>query len=231
MIPEEQGKRAIVLLSGGMDSSTCLAIASLEGFQCHTLAFDYGQRHELELTMAAFQARAFGAIDHRVVRVDLGAIGGSALTDRIEVPKGEPGLGIPPTYVPARNAIFLSIGLAFAEVVSARDLFIGANQVDYSGYPDCRKDFLEAFGVMANLATRMGSEGRQIRIRAPLLNLNKAEIIARGLELGVDFGHTHTCYDPGSSGRSCGRCPSCRLRLAGFERAGVADPLDYQVGS
>lgn len=229
MISEKQKKRAVVLLSGGMDSSTCLAIATSEGYQCYTLAFDYGQRHGMELAMAAFQARAFAAADHRVIKVDLRAIGGSALTDRIDVPKDEPGPGIPPTYVPARNAVFLSLGCAFAEVVSAQDLFIGVNQVDYSGYPDCRKDFLDAFESMANLATRMGREGRQIRIRAPLLNLEKAEIIARGLEHGVDFRYTFTCYDPGPDKKPCGSCPSCRLRLAGFERAGLADPLEYRV--
>lgn len=225
---KKKDKIAVVLLSGGLDSSTCLAIASSQGFRCHTLAFDYRQRHRIELEMAARQAGAFGVEDHRVVRLGLDVIGGSALTDRIEVPKEDPGPQIPVTYVPARNAIFLSVGLALAEVVGARDLFIGANQVDFSGYPDCRSAFLEAFESMANLATRAGSQGQKVHIRAPLLELDKAAIITKGLELGVDFANTHTCYDPAPDLRSCGRCPGCRLRLQGFQRAGVKDPLSYQ---
>lgn len=224
---KKKNKKAVILLSGGLDSSTCLAVACSEGFLCHTLAFDYGQRHRIELEMAARQARAFGVQNHQVVKVGLGLFGGSALTDQIEVPKEEPGEEIPVTYVPARNAIFLSLGLACAEVAGASDLFIGANQVDYSGYPDCRQEFLTAFETMANLATRSGSQGKKINIRAPLINLDKSQIIARGLALGVDYKNTHTCYDPARDGRSCGLCPGCRLRLRGFEQAGAEDPLGY----
>lgn len=219
---------AVVLLSGGMDSATCLAIAASQGHRCHTLAFDYGQRHRVELEMAARQARAFAARDHRVIRVDLAALGGSALTGDGEVPTRDPGDAIPPTYVPARNAVFLSLGMAWAEILGARHLFIGANQVDYSGYPDCRREFLEAFERMAALATRAGIEGRPVRIRAPLLDMDKAAIIRRGLALGVDFAATHTCYRPGPDGLACGLCPSCRLRLRGFAAAGSADPLAYR---
>jgi 7-cyano-7-deazaguanine synthase len=225
---KENEKCAVVLLSGGMDSSTCLAIASQSGYNCHTLAFDYGQRHRRELELAARQARAFEAAEHLVVRVDLACIGGSALTAPMEVPKGESTGFIPVTYVPARNLVFLSIGLALAEVVAAQDLFIGANQVDYSGYPDCRRPFIQAFEGVANLATRMGTQGAGIRVQAPLLDMSKAQIIKKGLELGVDFKNTHTCYDPDDSGRACGRCPACRLRLRGFSEAGVADPISYQ---
>jgi len=219
---------AVVLLSGGMDSATCLAIAASQGHACHTLAFDYGQRHRVELEMAARQAKAFGARVHRVIRVDLAALGGSALTGDGEVPRRDPGDRIPPTYVPARNAVFLSLGLGWAEVLGASDLFIGANQVDYSGYPDCRRAFLEAFERMANLATRAGTEGQPLRIRAPLLDMGKAAIIRRGMELGVDFKSTHTCYHPDAQGLACGLCPSCRLRLGGFAEAGLDDPLAYQ---
>jgi 7-cyano-7-deazaguanine synthase len=211
-----------------MDSSTCLAIASREGYECHTLAFDYDQRHKEELEMAAHQSRTFSASDHRVVRVDLACIGGSALTSSIEVPKDEVPDSIPVTYVPARNLVFLSIGLALAEVIAAQDLFIGANQVDYSGYPDCRRPFIESFETVANLATRMGAQGTRIRVHAPLLDLNKAQIVKKGLELGVDFKNTHTCYDPSDSGTACGRCPACRLRLKGFAEAGISDPISYQ---
>jgi 7-cyano-7-deazaguanine synthase len=217
-----------VLLSGGMDSTTCLAIASKNGYRCHTLAFDYGQRHRRELAMAAHQSRAFEAVEHQVVLVDLASIGGSALTGSIEVPKGEPEHFIPVTYVPARNLVFLSIGLAQAEVIAARDLFIGANQVDYSGYPDCRRPFIRAFEEAANLATRMGAQGARIRVQAPLLDMSKAQIIKKGLELGVDFKNTHTCYDPDESGLACGRCPACRLRLKGFLEAGIEDPISYR---
>jgi len=218
------------LLSGGLDSSTCLAIARSEGYRCHTLAFDYQQRHRVELEMAARQAQAFGVTDHRVLKVALEVIGGSALTDRIDVPKQDPANDseIPVTYVPARNTIFLSLGLGLAEVVGARDLFIGANQVDFSGYPDCRSDFLKAFEKMANLATRAGRQGKPVRIRAPLMDLDKAGIITRGLLLGVDYSNTLTCYDPDPDQRSCGRCPGCRLRLQGFAAAGQKDPLIYQ---
>jgi 7-cyano-7-deazaguanine synthase len=226
---KENGKEAVILLSGGMDSATCLAIAAREGYDCHTLACDYGQRHRAELEMAARQSRAFSARDHQVVRVDLASIGGSALTSSLEVPKQEVEDGIPSTYVPARNLLLLSVGLAWVEVKSAPNLFIGANQVDYSGYPDCRRPFLEAFENVANLATRMGTQGIRIRVQAPLLDMNKAQIIEKGLELGVDFRDTHTCYDPDDSGTACGRCPSCRLRLKGFAEAGIEDPIAYQA--
>ena len=225
---KKNGKNAVVLLSGGMDSTTCLAIASWEGYNCHTLACDYGQRHKRELEMAVRQSKAFSASDHQVVRVDLAGIGGSALTSSIEVPKDDELDSIPVTYVPARNLVFLSIGLALAEVIAAQDLFIGANQVDYSGYPDCRRPFIETFETVANLATRMGTEGARIRVHAPLLDMSKAQIIMKGLELGVDFETTHTCYDPDDSGNACGRCPACRLRLKGFAEAGLEDPLSYQ---
>jgi 7-cyano-7-deazaguanine synthase len=209
-----------------MDSTTCLAIAIAEGFQCHTLAFDYGQRHRIELALARKQSRMLRAHQHKVIRVDLRAVGGSALTAAQRVPKGPTGRAIPSTYVPARNAIFLSLGLAWAEVLGAEALFIGANQVDFSGYPDCRREFLRSFERMANLATRCSSEGRRIRLRAPLLDLGKAEIIRRGARLGVDYGYTHSCYDPVRD-RACGRCPACRLRLKGFAEAGMTDPAPY----
>jgi 7-cyano-7-deazaguanine synthase len=220
---------AVVLLSGGMDSATCLAIATAEGYRCHTLAFDYGQRHRIELTMAERQARAFHSRQHLVVKVELERFGGSALTGMHAVPKtgADPAGRVPVTYVPARNAVFLSLGLAWAEALGARHLFIGANQVDFSGYPDCRGAFLQAFEAMANLATRMGTEGQPLRVQAPLLDLTKAQIIQKGLSLGVDFASTHTCYDPTPQGLSCGLCPSCRLRLKGFADAGVKDPLPY----
>lgn len=221
-------KRAVVLLSGGMDSTTCLAIASSEGYECYSIAFDYGQRHAFELEMAALQARAFGVKRHIVIGVELSKIGGSALTADIPVPKQPVADEIPVTYVPARNTVFLSLGLALAETVAAEDIFIGANQIDYSGYPDCRTEFIAAFQQAANLATRAGVQGRPIRIRAPLLDLDKAGIIRRGLELGVDYRNTHTCYDPGPKGLACGRCPSCRLRLEGFAAAGCEDPLSYR---
>ncbi len=224
----DEEKRAVVLLSGGMDSATCLAIARSEGFEVYTLAFDYGQRHQFELQMAARQARAFGAREHRVVAVDLRGIAPSALTADLEVPKDRAPRGIPPTYVPARNAIFLSMGLAWTEVLGARDLFIGVNQVDFSGYPDCRSEFVQAFERMANLATRMGTEGRPVRIRAPLLTLGKAGIIRKGLDLGVNYADTHTCYDPDPGGLACGRCSACSLRLAGFEALGMKDPARYR---
>ena len=221
-------KKAVVLLSGGMDSATCLAVAAKECLAVHTLAVDYGQRHQLEIQMAARQARFFGAREHQVVRLDMRHIGRSALTADLAVPKDEVPEGIPPTYVPARNAILLSLGLAWAEVLDARQLFIGVNQVDYSGYPDCRGEFIEAFERMANLATRMGTEGRPVRVRAPLQKLDKAGIVQLGTELGVDFTLTHTCYDPDARGVACGRCPACLLRLRGFEQAGMTDPIEYQ---
>ncbi len=228
MKDNNEEKRAVVLLSGGMDSATCLAIARSEKFRIYTLAFDYGQRHLFELQMAARQASAFGANEHRVVCVDLPSIAPSALTADLEVPKDGVAVDVPSTYVPARNAIFLSMGLAWAEVLGARDLFIGVNQVDYSGYPDCRSEFVQAFERMANLATRAGTEGRPIRIRVPLLTLDKAGIILKGLELGVNYEDTHTCYDPDPGGPACGRCPACSLRLAGFEAVGMKDPARYQ---
>jgi 7-cyano-7-deazaguanine synthase len=225
---DRKNTKAVVLLSGGMDSSTCLAMAKSEGFECHSIAFDYGQRHDIELKMAQRQAQAQGVKKHLVVSVDLRSIGGSALTDDLAVPKQQTMSGIPVTYVPARNTVFLSLALSWAEVIGAQHLFIGANQVDYSGYPDCRRAFLDSFERMANLATRMGTEGRTIQIHAPLLDLSKAEIIQKGLALGVNYQDTHTCYDPMGE-LSCGKCPSCRLRLLGFAAAGVKDPLTYQI--
>ena len=217
---------AVVLVSGGLDSATCLAIARAEGFACHALSFSYGQRHAAEVAAAARVAQALGAVEHRVMTIDLAIFGGSALTDPgIAVPEA-PTAGIPVTYVPARNTVFLSLALAWSEVLGAHDIYIGVNAVDYSGYPDCRPEFVAAFEQMANLATRMGTEGRGVRIRAPLMDLNKAGIIRLGQSLGVDFANTHSCYDP-IEGRACGRCPSCRLRLKGFQQVGIADPIEY----
>ena len=226
-------KRAVVLLSGGLDSATCLAVARSEGFACHTLAFAYGQRHDVEVEAARRVAEALGAAEHKVMRLDLRAFGGSALTDDIDVPRPgsteEIGRDIPVTYVPARNTIFLSFGLAWAEVLGARDIYIGANALDYSGYPDCRPEFLEAFERVANLGTRAGVEGDRFRIHAPLLRLTKAEIIRLGTRLGVDYGLTHSCYDPDPRGLACGRCDSCLLRKKGFAEAGVPDPTRYRA--
>jgi len=222
--------RAVVLLSGGLDSATTLAIAVATGFECHCLTVDYGQRHRLELEAAQSVAAALGAASHRVVTLDLRAIGGSALTDDIEVPKdAEPGVGgVPVTYVPARNTVLLALLLGLAEVVGARELFIGANAVDYSGYPDCRPEFLRAFERLARLATRAGVEdGATFRIRAPLLQLTKAGIVRLGTDLGVDYGLTWSCYDPSEGGLACGRCDACRLRLRGFAEAGLTDPIRY----
>jgi 7-cyano-7-deazaguanine synthase len=220
---------AVVLVSGGLDSATCLAIARAEGFRCYALSFAYGQRHEVELQAAGHVARLLGAEQHRVMNIDLAAFGGSALTDRgIAVPE-TPVDGIPVTYVPARNTIFLALALAWAEVLGAHDIFIGVNAVDYSGYPDCRPEFVAAFEQLANLATRAGVEGTApVRIRTPLISLSKAEIIRRGVALGVDFGGTVSCYQADGEGRACGRCDSCRLRREGFESAGVADPTRYR---
>jgi len=221
---------AVVLLSGGLDSTTVLAIALSEGFECHCLTVDYGQRHRVELEAARRVADALGAASHRVITLDLRAIGGSALTDDIDVPKDQdPESGeVPVTYVPARNTVLLSLLLGLAEVVEADQLFIGANAVDYSGYPDCRPAFLEAFEKLATLATVAGAErGVRFRVRAPLLELSKADIIRRGLELGVDYGLTWSCYDPTPDGLACGHCDSCQLRQRGFEEAGVADPTIY----
>jgi 7-cyano-7-deazaguanine synthase len=224
--------KAVVLLSGGLDSATTLAIARHEGYACHALSFDYGQRHRWELDAARAVAGDQGVADHRVVTLDLSAAGGfghSALTDAIDVPKDrEEDGGIPVTYVPARNTIFLSIALGLAEVVGAWDIFLGVNAVDYSGYPDCRPAFVAAFENLANLATAAGVEGKgRYRIHAPLVKLTKGQIIARGLELGVDYSLTHSCYDPLEGGRACGRCDSCRLRRDGFRDAGSEDPLPY----
>jgi 7-cyano-7-deazaguanine synthase len=219
----------VVLVSGGLDSATCLAIARAEGFACHALSFAYGQRHEAELAAARRVATALGAAQHRVMTIDLAAFGGSALTDpSIAVPETPSG-GIPVTYVPARNTIFLSMALAWSEVLGAHDIFIGVNAVDYSGYPDCRPEFVEAFERMANLATRAGVEDvTRLRIRAPLISLSKAEIIQRGGSLGVDYGLTVSCYQADAQGRACGACDSCRLRRDGFAAAGVPDPTSYR---
>ena len=225
-------KRAVILLSGGMDSATAAAIAQRQGFALHALSFRYGQRHERELEAAKKVAAFLGAQAHLVMEFDLRAIGGSALTDRIEVPKGrtsaEMSQGIPVTYVPARNTIFLSFGLALAERVEAEDIFFGANQLDYSGYPDCREEYIQAFERMANLATKAGVEGKsKLKIHTPLIHMTKAQIISKGIELEVDYSLTWSCYDPQPDERACGRCDSCQLRLKGFKEAGVKDPIRY----
>ncbi|MEW6590259.1 MAG: 7-cyano-7-deazaguanine synthase QueC [Pseudomonadota bacterium] len=221
-------KPAVVLLSGGLDSATVLAIARSEGYACHALSLDYGQRHTAELAAAARVAQALGAVEHRVMRLGLGDIGGSALTDAaIAVPEA-PTEGIPVTYVPARNTVMLALALAWAEVLGARDLFIGVNAVDYSGYPDCRPEFIAAFERMANLATKAGVEGAALKVHAPLQYLSKADIIRRGSELGVDYALTVSCYQADADGRACGVCDACRLRRAGFEAAGVVDPTRYR---
>ncbi|MEN6629703.1 MAG: 7-cyano-7-deazaguanine synthase QueC [Sulfuricella sp.] len=220
-------KKAVILLSGGLDSATALAIARSEGFACHCLSLDYGQRHSSELEAAQRVAAALGASEHRTIKLELTAFGGSALTDReIAVPT-QPSEGIPVTYVPARNTIMLSLALAWAEVLGSRDIFIGANAVDYSGYPDCRPEYLEAFEKMANLATKSAVEGRAIHIRAPLVALSKAEIIRRGTALGVDYSLTVSCYQADENGVACGRCDSCRLRHQGFVSAEISDPTRY----
>lgn len=220
-------KKAIVLLSGGLDSATCLALAREAGFTPVALSFDYGQRHQAELAASRRVAAAFGVTDHRVLRLDLGAIGGSALTDaRIDVPTEE-SAGIPVTYVPARNTVFLSFALGLAEVLDSDDIFIGVNAVDYSGYPDCRPEFIAAFETLANLATKAGVEGHRMHIHTPLIALSKADIIRTGLRLGVDYGLTVSCYQADVEGLACGQCDSCRLRRQGFEAAGVADPTRY----
>jgi 7-cyano-7-deazaguanine synthase len=218
----------VCLLSGGLDSATSLAVARREGFECYALTFDYGQRHRAELDAAARVAASLGAAEHRTVIIDLRAFGGSALTADIAVPKTGVGKGIPVTYVPARNTVFLSFALAWAEVLSSSDVFIGVNAIDYSGYPDCRPEFIAAFEQMANLATKAGVEGRtHLKIHAPLIRLSKSEIIELGADLGVDFALTHSCYDPDTKGRACGLCDSCRLRRKGFADAGLTDPLEY----
>lgn len=221
-------RNAVVLLSGGLDSSTVLAIARAEGYRPHALSVAYGQRHDAELAAAARVARTLGAVEHRVARVDLGVFGGSAPTDEaIAVPE-VPTEGIPVTYVPARNTVLLSVALAWAEVLGAYDLFIGVNAVDYSGYPDCRPEFIAAFEALANVATKAGVEGARFRVHAPLMHLSKAEIIRRGLELGVDYSLTVSCYQADEMGRACGRCDACRLRAQGFAAAGVPDPTRYR---
>jgi len=219
-------KKAVVLVSGGMDSAVVLAMAREQGFACHALSVAYGQRHTSELDAAARVAADLGAVAHKVVRVDLRSIGGSALTDDIAVPEA-PGEGIPVTYVPARNTIMLSIALGWAEVLGAHDLFCGVNAVDYSGYPDCRPEFVAAFERLANLATRAGVEGAGLRVHAPLMALGKADIARAGDRLGVDFGRTVSCYQADAEGRACGRCDACRLRAQGFADAGLPDPTRY----
>jgi 7-cyano-7-deazaguanine synthase len=221
-------KPAVCLLSGGLDSTTCLALARREGYACYALSFDYGQRHRIELDAAAKVASSLGAAQHLIIPVNLRLFGGSALTDDIAVPKNGPTGGIPLTYVPARNTVFLSFALAWAEVLNASDIFIGVNAIDYSGYPDCRPEYIEAFERMANLATKAGVEGlTRIQIHTPLIKLSKREIVELARELGVDFRLTHSCYDPDEQGRACGLCDSCRLRLKGFEASGMIDPLEY----
>jgi len=221
-------KKAVVLYSGGLDSTTCLALAKAEGFVPYALSFAYGQRHAVELEKAREYAPRVGAAEHLVVAFDYRQVGGSALTADIAVPKGGVGEEIPVTYVPARNTIFLSFALGWAETLGAFDLYIGVNALDYSGYPDCRPEYIAAFETMANLATKAAVEGcGRYRLHAPLIDLSKAEIIRRGLALGVDYRLTHSCYDPTPSGLACGRCDSCRLRLKGFAEAGIKDPVDY----
>jgi len=228
----EGRRKAVTLLSGGVDSTTTLAIAKAEGFRLYALTFRYGQRHEIEVEAAKRISRHIGVADHIVLDIDLRAFGASSLTDNIPVPKDRSpnafAEGIPITYVPARNTIFLSFALAWSEVLDAKDIFIGVNALDYSGYPDCRPEYIEAYQRMADLATRAGTElGRRIEIHAPLIDLSKKEIILKGLELGVDFGLTFTCYDPTQEGTACGRCDACQLRLAGFSEAGLPDPCAY----
>ncbi|MCQ4294580.1 7-cyano-7-deazaguanine synthase QueC [Pseudomonas stutzeri] len=220
-------KKAVILLSGGLDSATVVAMARDQGYTCYTMSFDYGQRHRAELQAAERVAKQLGVIEHKVIGLNLNGIGGSALTDaNIDVPE-VPSEGIPVTYVPARNTVFLSLALGWAEVLGARDIFIGVNAVDYSGYPDCRPEFVAAFERMANLATKAGVEGVGFRIQAPLQELSKARIVQEGARLGVDYAMTVSCYQADADGRACGRCDSCRLRAAGFAEAGLADPTRY----
>ena len=224
---ENQQARAVVLISGGLDSATCLAIALQQKYACYALSFDYGQRHRSELKAADSLARNMGVIEHKVIPIDMAGIGGSALTDMIiAVPEAETD-GIPVTYVPARNTVFLAYALGWAEVLAADAIFIGVNALDYSGYPDCRAEYIDAFTRMANLATRAGVEGKSIRIETPLIDLTKAEIIQLGISLGVDYGQTVSCYQADKEGRACGRCDSCRIRKKGFAEAGLNDPTDY----
>ena len=222
--------KAVILYSGGLDSTTCMAIAGHERFATYAISFSYGQRHSVEMELARKHARTIGAVDHLVVEFDYRKVGGSALTSDVAVPKDGVGSDIPVTYVPARNTIFLSFALGWAEVLGARDIFIGVNALDYSGYPDCRPEYIAAFEKMANLATKAGVEGNGFRIHTPLIALTKADIIRKGLSLGVDYSLTHSCYDPTPAGRSCGLCDSCRLRLKGFAEAGLKDPVGYVTG-
>jgi len=219
--------KAVILYSGGLDSTTCMAIAGKEGFAPYAVSFSYGQRHSVELELARLNARVMGAVDHLVIEFDYRKVGGSALTSDAAVPKNGVGEDIPVTYVPARNTIFLSFALGWAEALGAHDIFIGVNALDYSGYPDCRPEYIAAFEKMANLATKAGVEGDGFRIHTPLIHLTKAEIIKKGLELGVDYALTHSCYDPTPAGLACGLCDSCRLRLKGFSEAGIKDPVEY----
>ncbi|ABQ28190.1 7-cyano-7-deazaguanine synthase QueC [Geotalea uraniireducens] len=224
-------KKAVILYSGGLDSTTCMAIAKAEGFEPYAMSFAYGQRHKAELELAKGNAKPMGAVEHMVVEFDLRKMGGSALTAEIDVPKEGVGNDIPVTYVPARNTIFLSFALGWAETLGAFDIFIGVNALDYSGYPDCRPEYIAAFETMANLATKAGVEGAgRFTIHTPLIHLTKAEIIRKGLSLGVDYGRTHSCYDPTADELACGRCDSCRLRLKGFAEAGMTDPVKYVKG-
>jgi len=224
-------KRAVILLSGGIDSTTTLAIAIAEGYEAYALSFDYGQRHQIEMEAARRAADSLGAREHRVAKIDLRIFGGSALTDDVDVPKKrsetEIAHGIPVTYVPARNTIFLAYALAWAEVIQVSDIFLGVNAIDYSGYPDCRPEFIEAVETLANLGTKAGVEGRRYRIHTPLIKFSKAEIIRKAVELGVDLSLTHSCYDPTPEGLACGECDSCLLRLKGFREAGIKDPIRY----
>ena len=224
-------KHAVVLLSGGLDSATTLAIARAQDYETYALSFDYGQRHQRELKAARKIAKSLGAKEHRTVKIDNQIFAGSALTDDVDVPKArsekEIGSGIPPTYVPARNTIFLAHALAWAETIPAGHIFIGTNAIDYSGYPDCRPEFIALFETLANIATKAGAEGARIQIHAPLINLSKADIVRKAVELNVDLSLTHSCYDPTPDGRACGKCDSCQLRLKGFREAGVTDPINY----
>jgi 7-cyano-7-deazaguanine synthase len=224
-------KPAVILLSGGIDSTTTLAIAITEGYEAYALSFDYGQRHQIETEAARRVAKSLGAKEHRVAKIDLRIFGGSALTDNIEVPKQRSEIeiahGIPITYVPVRNTIFLAYALAWAEVISAGDIFLGVNAIDYSGYPDCRPEFIKAFENLANLGTKAGVEGRRFQIHTPLIRFSKAEIIRKAVELGIDLSLTHSCYDPTPGSLACGECDSCLLRLKGFREAGINDPISY----
>jgi 7-cyano-7-deazaguanine synthase len=226
-------KKAVVLLSGGLDSTTVLAIANKQGYETYALSFDYGQNHKVELEAAARVAKLLAAKQHIIARVDLRTFGGSALTTDTPVPKNRTeeaiGHGVPSTYVPARNTVFLSLALAWAETLSATDIFIGVNALDYSGYPDCRPEFIEAFEKMANLGTKIGTEGAQIKIQTPLISMTKKQIVETGISLGIDYGITITCYDPSPSGEACGACDACLLRIKGFAEAGVPDPTRYRI--